>query len=243
MLRVLLPVFTIVLLLMAAPASAIPICPAATMADYLGFGATGCNLSGVTISGFTYLGESRSLPEGVLPAELVTVTPDRGPFPTFSIATDAGPTPPPGADFDFRGWHSLFLDFKLAAGPAPLVGAMLHMDASGMSGLHGSAFVSVRGTLGSGPVLDLILFTNPSDERLIFHDAVVGAPRFTDTLSLVGVAGPASALRTVDIGIIVAGDSSTLNPVPEPTTLLLWGTGAAGHGLARWARHRRKKTS
>jgi len=38
MLRVLLPVLTIVLLLMAAPASAIPICPSGTMADYIGFG-------------------------------------------------------------------------------------------------------------------------------------------------------------------------------------------------------------
>jgi hypothetical protein len=29
-----------------------------------------------------------------------------------------------------------------------------------------------------------------------------------------------------------------LSPVPEPTTLLLWGTTMAGLGLARWRRHR-----
>jgi hypothetical protein len=32
--------------------------------------------------------------------------------------------------------------------------------------------------------------------------------------------------------------NADLNPVPEPATLLLWGTSAAGFGLARWYRRR-----
>jgi hypothetical protein len=36
--------------------------------------------------------------------------------------------------------------------------------------------------------------------------------------------------------------SYTISPVPEPTTLLLWGTGAAGLGVARWLK-RRNSTS
>jgi hypothetical protein len=39
--RVFLPVLTIMLLLIAAPASAIPICPSGPMPDYIGFGTVG----------------------------------------------------------------------------------------------------------------------------------------------------------------------------------------------------------
>lgn len=52
----LLPVFAFGLLLMAAPASAIPICPSATMADYLAFGSTGCNIKNLTFLNFSYSG-------------------------------------------------------------------------------------------------------------------------------------------------------------------------------------------
>jgi hypothetical protein len=52
MLRVLLLVLTIVLLLMAAPVAAIPICPTATMADYLALGSTGVAPVSWTVHGF-----------------------------------------------------------------------------------------------------------------------------------------------------------------------------------------------
>jgi hypothetical protein len=35
------------------------------------------------------------------------------------------------------------------------------------------------------------------------------------------------------------GPSPPVNPTPEPTTLLLWGTGAAGLGAVRWWKRRR----
>ena len=41
--------------------------------------------------------------------------------------------------------------------------------------------------------------------------------------------------------VAVVVDDLTLNPVPEPATLLLFGTTAAGLGLARWIKRRRSE--
>ena len=41
--------------------------------------------------------------------------------------------------------------------------------------------------------------------------------------------------------LAVSGKASALEPVPEPTTMLLFGTAAAGLGLARWRQRRQDK--
>lgn len=43
------------------------------------------------------------------------------------------------------------------------------------------------------------------------------------------------------VGFDVTGELTSLTPIPEPTTLLLWGTTAAGVGLAAQWRQRRRK--
>ena len=54
MLRVLLPVVILVLLLMPVSARAIPTCPAASMAEYVGFGFQGCQFNSLTFYNFEY---------------------------------------------------------------------------------------------------------------------------------------------------------------------------------------------
>lgn len=83
-------------------------------------------------------------------------------------------------------------------------------------------------------------------------------PAANGGLSFLGVTFPGERIRQVQIisgnvplgppesgaiDIIPMDDflHSELNPVPEPTTLLLFGTTAAGLGVARWRQRRRKK--
>lgn len=54
MFRVLLTVSILVLLLMPVPAPAIPTCPAASMAEYVGFAFQGCQFNSLTFFGFDY---------------------------------------------------------------------------------------------------------------------------------------------------------------------------------------------
>ncbi len=100
MLRLLLPVFTIAWLLLAAPASAIPTCQPGTMADYLALGAGGCFLLPdpdpfFRVSGFTYIGFN---PEPV-PSTEVGVIPG-----SISIQVNSLPL----------GWSNVAFSFTLA---------------------------------------------------------------------------------------------------------------------------------
>jgi hypothetical protein len=53
-------------------------------------------------------------------------------------------------------------------------------------------------------------------------------------LSLVALPVDVNGVGSVITNIVI--DNVALEPVPEPTTLLLWATSAAGLGLARWRR-------
>jgi hypothetical protein len=62
-----------------------------------------------------------------------------------------------------------------------------------------------------------------------FSDRIDFAPVDSQFVQIAGGAGAGAALTDVSVGFGV---------VPEPSTLLLWGTGVAGLGLARWIRQR-----
>ncbi|MGH7397885.1 MAG: PEP-CTERM sorting domain-containing protein, partial [Candidatus Rokuibacteriota bacterium] len=77
--------------------------------------------------------------------------------------------------------------------------------------------------LGSGTSFGSVVIA-PSDNGATIHIPLNGA----------GV----TALNLAGGGELAVGGAVDLNPVPEPTTLLLVGIGAAGVGLARWVKRR-----
>jgi hypothetical protein len=83
---------------------------------------------------------------------------------------------------------------------------------------------------------------SPANDGLSFFGAIFPGEQISRVQIVTGNApfGP-SEIGGIDI---VAMDDflySELNPIPEPTTLLLFGTTAAGLGLSRWRQRRRKQ--
>ena len=90
---------------------------------------------------------------------------------------------------------------------------------SGTSGLQGNIMGSFNGSGGHLHTFDLTLTDLPGGTWLFADTHLAAMPPFTDFTS---------------------GTYTTeLAPVPEPVTLLLFGTTAAGLGLTRWRQRRR----
>ena len=131
--RVFLPVLALVLLLMAAPASAIPTCPAGTMADYLGFRSPGCQFNTLTFSNFSYSGIAKDFtgPTNLpAPPSVIMVEPFTAPGSLgsggagFEFTSPPSPPSPPG-EFHLVHWGSVSIGFDVAApaGWPPRAGA------------------------------------------------------------------------------------------------------------------------
>jgi hypothetical protein len=240
--RVLPPVLTLMLLLMAAPASAIPICPSGTMADYLGFGSAGCQFNSLTFSDFSYSGGVRIFISGnpldffgtrILPPpppSAISVLPLSNPADLGSGGAALQIAPEPR----FLGayWEFVSIGFDVA-GPGIIrddLSAALHSVANLQSGqLSESALPGGFLGLRQGSVC----FANPFDP----HSPPPDCGNFRSLVI------PDTNFQTVGIGGFNVDGLEAGFATPEPATLLLVGTTAAGLGLARWWKRRRSHAS
>jgi len=208
MFRVLPLVLTLVLLLMAGPAFAIPTCQPGTMADYLALSADGCFLPRsdpfFRVSGFTYVGFD---PEPVPASEVDVLV-----GPISIAATNSRPL----------GWERVAFSFTIA----------------GVNGIQIG-----RDVLAGG-------FTNPGTIPLSFDVNVLTVPggllTLSNSLQQQFLELPGVPEQRIDVvGFAAPGGITNVglsfSPTPEPATLLLVGTGAAGVGLVRWVKRRRAR--
>jgi hypothetical protein len=197
--------------LMPTPARAIPTCSAGTMADYIAL-TDGCQIGGVmTVSDFSYFGFREFFGAGFseIPASDIGVVPSL-------------PYGPSGMRLTFLGgWSGVEIDFRIdAEGPWIQQYVLFLLRADNGAGVSAGGL-----TVGIGPG----------------EVAGPGVPGTAARRSFIPIDGEFIHLtgvgRTSPIGVL--GDFAFDAVAPEPATLLLWGTGAAGLGLARWVKRRR----
>jgi hypothetical protein len=242
MLRALLPVLTIVLLLMVAPASAIPICPPGTMADYLSFGSVGCQFNTLTFSNFSYSGIAKDFTgPNILPAppSVITVEPFTAPGSLgaggagLEFTSPPSPTSPPlsPGGFHLVHWGSVSIGFDVAATGHGIVGNVLSGQLQSIANLQ-SASLGMSAVPGGTLAISqgVICFNNP------FGPPPPSTCANPAVLSFAETDGQAVSIGGTNIESIEAGFAT-----PEPATLLLVGTGAAGVGLAGWVKRRRSR--
>jgi hypothetical protein len=105
-----------------------------------------------------------------------------------------------------------------------------------------AGFIGSKGSVGGSPLESVIVF-------LANHNASVSdafPPPLPTSLNLSQFDSTGFRLVFTNLGdpdtfFIASGPLSTLAPIPEPTTLLLFGSTIAGIGLARWRQRRRKQ--
>jgi hypothetical protein len=236
--RVLPLVLTIVLLLMAVPASAIPICPSTTMADYIAFGSTGCNIKNLTFLNFSYSATFRNdgsfvgnLPplEGLpAPPSAISVQPRSNPS-LGSGGAALSFSPSPHSEFY---WGFVNVGFEVFARTGPgIVRNDLSADLHSLANFQ-SADITELAKPGGG------LFI--AQGSICFRPSPASPdPFFSFCANPTNLSVPFTRFQEIDISGRNVDAFEAGFATPEPATLLLVGTGAAGLGLARWLKRRR----
>ena len=198
------------LLSLTTAAHAVPTCVPGTMADYLAL-PDGCRLGAITVSDFSYSGFSEFFglgPPFDIPPSLALVTPSL-PFGASSLrlAFDGGWT---GVDISYR-----------AEADAPWIRQFnllfLNPENGSSVGASGNPGGSLSVTFDTFPIIDIRLFDTRSFDPISLT---------TIHISGSGPSHPFGGVNSFAFDVVT----------PEPATLLLWGAGAAGLGLARWRR-------
>ena len=203
------------LLSLTTAAHAVPTCVPGTMADYLAL-SDGCRLGAITVSDFSYSGSTESIEiPGVFdvpPSQVSIIT--SLPFGASSLR------------LGFQGgWTDVHISYTAEAG-APWIRQFNLLFFGGGPSASGIAGGGTPGANDLSTLIDAVGF--PTTVRQF--DTRSFDPISLTTISLSG-GSPAHPFGDVgSFGFDVV--------TPEPTTLLIWATGAAGIGLARWRRRR-----
>jgi len=202
-----------------AHADAIPSCPSGTMADYLAFGATGCQSDGAIFSNFSY---SDTLVTG-LPA----------PAGDVSVAPIFGGVGLVGLSFSPRSfaWTRVNIDFEIQG----LGSGIVRDDLSGSLGNFGGApFLWQAGIMESAVPGGSLSIRSDLTCRIVEPpcreiDGISFAPTLLQNIHISG-------------GGVDGGGVSSINAdftVPEPSTVLMLGASLAVLTARAWRRHRR----
>ena len=216
----------------STPASAIPSCPSGTMADYIGFGAAGCQFNSLTFSNFSYSGSANDLfgPSNLpAPPSAIAVQPRSDPGSLGSGGAGLEFTSPPTPPGFFRVyWGNVAIGFDVTAKGSGIVGDDLSGQLQSIANLQSAALTETAVPGGSLTIVQGTICFDP-----FFRPPSCANPR--------NLSFPATDFQEITIGGENINSFETGFAAPEPTTLLLWGTTMAGLGLAARRSRRRQR--
>jgi len=202
-----------------AHADAIPSCPSGTMADYLAFGATGCQFDGAIFSNFSYVD---TLVTGLsAPPGEVSVEPS-------SIFGDVGLV------FSPRGaWSLVNIDFEVQ-GPG-----IVRDDLSGRLGNFGGGppfawDAGVTESAAPGESRSLSILNTPTcrfvEPPCRDFDSISFTSTSPQNIHILGGGSDGGGAGSIAVGFAVT---------PEPSVVLMLGASLAVLTARAWRRHRR----